>query len=211
MLINRSLKNSAGIGVMLALGLVLSSCAAPNSTTGSSTDSAADHGSDHGAGHGAGHDMGDGSDSGAMHMMSITDKTSFALAMIPHHQQAIEMAELAKINTTNAKLLKLAEHITTDQTAEITKMKTWLNGQEIDLGMMMQGMLTAAQLSDLSKATGQKFDQLFSKYMIMHHEGAVLMAKDTLTLGDAELAAFGESIISHQSDEIVELRAIGEM
>jgi uncharacterized protein (DUF305 family) len=44
--------------------------------------------------------------------------------------------------------------------------------------MLMEGMLTAEQMTELSRASGQRFDELFLRYMIQHHRGAVTMVKE---------------------------------
>lgn len=143
---------------------------------------------------------------GGMHSMPITDRTTFALAMIPHHEQAIVMSEYAMTNTQNLDVLELANQIIAEQAPEIKQMTPWLNGQEVDRSMIMQGMLAPDQLAKLAKAKDAEFDELYIKYMIMHHEGAVQMATEAATLGDDELSAFSKSVISAQLTEIAILK-----
>jgi uncharacterized protein (DUF305 family) len=45
--------------------------------------------------------------------------------MIPHHEQAIEMSEIALLNTTNPGVLQLAQEIKDAQSPEIEIMKSW--------------------------------------------------------------------------------------
>ena len=42
----------------------------------------------------------------------------------------------------------------------------------------MPGMLTAAQMDALRKASGSKFDHLFLTGMIQHHTGALIMVRE---------------------------------
>ena len=81
------------------------------------------------------------------------------------------------------------------------KMNSMDHGDEMDGGMMdhgeghadhtnMPGMLTQEQLVELSEAKGVEFDKLFLKYMIQHHNGAIIMvrelvATDGAMMGDA--------------------------
>jgi uncharacterized protein (DUF305 family) len=44
--------------------------------------------------------------------------------------------------------------------------------------MLMDGMLTPEQMQELGAATGNRFDELFLRYMIQHHRGAVTMVKE---------------------------------
>lgn len=171
-------------GFILALGLSLSAC----STAGTNADGAADkNASDH---HGAGHSM------------TITDKQSFALAMIPHHQQAVVMSEFAQANSSDPDVLAIAEQIIAEQAPEIETMTPWLDGKEVDTEMVMDGMLTTSQLTELQTSQGAAFDRLYLQYMIMHHEGALVMAADAVALDDQELVDFANAVIRTQSAEI---------
>ena len=53
------------------------------------------------------------------------DDIAFAEMMIPHHEQAIEMSEIALLNTTNPEVLQLAQEIKDAQSPEIELMKSW--------------------------------------------------------------------------------------
>ncbi len=50
----------------------------------------------------------------------------FLQMMIPHHQQAIDISNLAMKSSQDAELLALAKIIARDQAAEIKQMKAWL-------------------------------------------------------------------------------------
>lgn len=109
----------------------------------------------------------------------------FMQGMIAHHAQAIYMSKLANQNGANSRLKFLATKIDQSQRAEITQMQGWLidNGQTAPDSMsyktmMMQGMLTAAELKELETLKGNDFDKKFLEYMIKHHEGAIQMVKD---------------------------------
>lgn len=145
---------------------------------------------------------------GSNHSMSITDKKSFAEAMIPHHQQAIDISEFALTNTTNAAVVAIAQKIIGEQTPEIERMTVWLEGATADYSMLMDGMLSRAQVEELRSAKNGEFDQLYVQYMIQHHEGAVAMAADALGIDDPELSDFANEIIVNQSAEIEELMSL---
>ena len=55
---------------------------------------------------------------------------TFAEMMIPHHEQAIEMSELAFQNTSNSEVLKIAQEIGDSQSPEIELMKSWTGVKE---------------------------------------------------------------------------------
>jgi uncharacterized protein (DUF305 family) len=50
---------------------------------------------------------------------------AFIDAMIPHHQSAIEMAEVANEKSKNPRIKELAQNITSTQKREIEQMRGW--------------------------------------------------------------------------------------
>lgn len=134
---------------------------------------------------------------------------SFAEQMIPHHEQAIEISDLALLNTSNPKVLKLAEQIKNAQSPEIALMKSWTGARaSTHSGHMMDGMLSEAELADLRNAKDKDFDQLFFEGMIRHHEGAIKMAQDVIDSKNKEVAALATSIIKAQELEIAAMKLL---
>ncbi len=167
-----------------------------------------------------GHMMGDSNSSGMNNSQSTSDlqmnESMFAEMMIPHHQQAVEMSDLALSKSTNPSVLDLAKRIKNAQSAEIIQMQSWLGSSESNSmmsdhsGHSMGGMLTDEELSKLESASGAEFDKLFLEGMIAHHEGAIDMSrmiKDTTT---KEINAFGVNVVEVQSAEIREMKEILE-
>lgn len=150
----------------------------------------------------------------------------FAQGMIPHHAQAVEMADMALANTTNPDVLALARQIKAAQSPEIQKMTGWLTswGQPVpstamgsmaghDMtgmdGMMMDGMMSQADMDRLSTSTGTAFDRLWLELMIQHHEGAVKMAKNEVAGGkNPDVIALANAIISSQQAEITTMESL---
>lgn len=142
----------------------------------------------------------------------------FAQGMIPHHAQAIEMADMAIAQAESAEVIDLAERIRAAQDPEIEQLTAWLEdwGQDVpdremsmdhDMGdMSMGGMMTQDQMDEMAAASGAEFDRMFLEMMIVHHEGAVSMAEDEVANGKYEQAiAMAQSIIDGQSAEIDEM------
>jgi uncharacterized protein (DUF305 family) len=143
----------------------------------------------------------------------------FAQMMIPHHEQAIEMSDIALDPTIGASqtVIDLASRIKSEQDPEIRQMVGLLEGWEkpvtpddgADHGSMMEGMLTIEELDQLALLSGIEFDVAWALAMIKHHEGAVKMAEDVLKSGKStEINALARAIIDSQLGEIEELRAI---
>jgi uncharacterized protein (DUF305 family) len=134
------------------------------------------------------------------------DKSGFAEMMIPHHEQAIEISEIAKQNSTNPEVLEIANQIITAQDSEITTMQKWLAGKEShsmdDHAGHMSGMLSPSEIAALEAATGKEFDKLFLEAMIKHHIGALEMANPLVSANDVELSELAESIVEEQTREI---------
>ncbi len=150
----------------------------------------------------------------------------FAQGMIPHHAQAVEMADMAIATSTNADVLALAKQIKSAQNPEIETMTGWLQGwgQAVpstasmadgghDMtnmsGMMMDGMMSDADMKRLESSTGTAFDRLWLELMIQHHEGAVRMAQDELADGkNPDAKALAQAIITSQQAEITKMNAL---
>ncbi|MEX0844523.1 MAG: DUF305 domain-containing protein [Balneolaceae bacterium] len=131
--------------------------------------------------------------------MNFTEAdTEFMTGMIAHHAQALIMSRLAPENGASPQIQTLALRIINGQNDEIKSMQNWLRDRDQPvpevhiegLNLMihglgehhqhmdhtnMAGMLSPAQLKELSEAQGREFDRLFLKYMIDHHKGAVTM------------------------------------
>ena len=132
---------------------------------------------------------------------------AFAEMMIPHHQQAIEMSEIALLNTTNPEVLQLAQEIKDAQSPEIDLMESWAGVKVTShAGHTMDGMLSEDELNELREAKGADFDALFLKRMIKHHEGAIEMAQDVLASENKVVADLGSSIIAAQKSEIAKMK-----
>ena len=134
-----------------------------------------------------------------------SDDIMFLQMMIPHHQQAIDISDLALTKGEDAELLALAKNIRDEQAAEIVKMKAWLDkaGEDLDpghsMGHDMGGMLSDSELAALEAATGKSFDLLWLKGMTGHHTGAIDMAAMIENAKSAEIKSFGEGIVASQS------------
>lgn len=136
---------------------------------------------------------------------SATD-LMFARMMIPHHQQAVEMSELAIETSADPDLIDLAERIRDTQTDEIALMQGWLD----DAGLRMPGMDDAnmgrmfgdEEMEALEEANGAEFDTIYLESMIDHHELGIRITQLILNSDNADVQALGESIVESQTAEI---------
>lgn len=149
---------------------------------------------------------------------------AFAQEMIPHHQQATEMAALAESRTTNEDVRLLAAAIGEAQKPEIDAMSGWLKtwGEKVssdssgghDMSNMdgsaaMPGMMSDSDMKGLEATTGDDFDQMFLTMMIRHHKGAIEMAKTEEMDGKYPAAVdLAKKIQSDQAAEITTMEAL---
>jgi uncharacterized protein (DUF305 family) len=134
---------------------------------------------------------------------------AFAEMMIPHHEQAVEMSEIAAQNTSNEKILQLAKQIKDAQLPEIEVMKSWTGvNASMHAGHMMAGMLSRKEITALRDTTEREFDTLFLQGMIKHHEGAILMAQAVVDSKNKDVANLALSIINAQELEISQMKEL---
>lgn len=141
---------------------------------------------------------------------------AFAMGMVPHHQQAVEMADmiLAK-NGIESNVIDLAERIKAAQDPEIVEMTAWLNtwGSPMDSmeGMhdMGSGMMSDADMAALENATGTEASKLFLEQMTTHHQGAITMAETEISDGEnSDAIKLAKGIVATQAAEIAEMADI---
>lgn len=153
--------------------------------------------------------------------------------MIRHHAQAIVMAAWAPTHAAREDLKILAGRIAVSQQDEIAFMERWLRERhetvpEIDVhhdmaghqmatpgastSELMPGMLTSAQLTQLSAARGPEFDRLFLTFMIKHHEGALTMVDQLFSsqgaAQESNVFQFASDVEIDQNTEIERMRGM---
>ena len=141
----------------------------------------------------------------------------FATMMIPHHEQAIEMAQLATGRGESEEVLDLAEQIEAAQAPEIEQLNEWLeswgedgpdHGMDHDSGGS-GGMMSDEDMEMLEAASGPEFDRMFLEMMIEHHEGAIEMARTEIAEGAfPDAIAMAEDIVASQQEEVEAMNAI---
>jgi len=145
----------------------------------------------------------------------------FMQGMIAHHGQALEMAALVPRRSNRDDMRLMAQRIDVSQRDEIAMMQRWLRArgeeapqpnehQHAGHDMLMPGMLSAAQMTELAQATGTRFDSLFLARMIQHHQGALKMVADLFsTQGsgqDVDIFRFASDVDTDQTAEIDRMR-----
>ncbi|MFE9996579.1 DUF305 domain-containing protein [Streptomyces avermitilis] len=206
----------AAAGTAAVLALTLAACG-----SGDSKDSSMP-GMHHGGGSAASSSSPSSppSSSGRFNGADVT----FAQQMIPHHQQAVEMAELAEGRAFDPDVKDLAAAIEKAQDPEISTMRGWLKSwgkpgsatasgkpgmQHGAGGTDMAGMMSDEHMTALKAAQGTAFDKMFVQMMIDHHEGAITMAEDEQKSGrSADAKKLAGTVITNQTAEIAKMNRI---
>ena len=151
------------------------------------------------------------------------DDITFMQDMIPHHNQAVQMAELVGDRTNRQELVDVAGRIDISQVDEIEFMQQWLRERgegvpdptahdAMHTSHKMAGMASPEQLADLAQAVGTAFDRMFLELMITHHEGAVKMVEELLeqpgSAYDPVLFEFTDDVTNDQNAEIERMSAL---
>ena len=144
----------------------------------------------------------------------------FAQSMIAHHEQAIEMAEIAQdpARQAGAEVVALAGRIEAAQDPEIELMTGWLEawGQPVQMDTSdghdmseMTGMMSAEDMDALATKTGTEFDDMWLTMMVEHHEGAIEMATAIQAEGTSpDVKTLAGQIVAAQQAEVDEMRQL---
>lgn len=136
---------------------------------------------------------------------------SFAMQMVAHHEQAVEMAQMVlDKDGVDPRVTELAQNIKDAQGPEIETMNGWLESWgasgSMD-GMDMGGTMSDADMAALKAASGSEANKLFLEQMTVHHEGAIDMAKTELQDGqNADALALAQKIVDDQTAEIARMK-----
>ena len=143
---------------------------------------------------------------------------TFATDMIPHHRQAVQMANLAETRGKHPEVRNLAMQIMAAQGPEIETMSGWLTSwgkplpgemDGMDMSSSMPGMMSQDDMSSLEGMSGADFDQMFLTMMIEHHQGAIEMARAEQSDGMfTEAVALAKRIETAQTEEIATMQGL---
>jgi len=147
---------------------------------------------------------------------------AFAQMMIPHHRDAVAMAELAADRAQDPEVKALAEQIQAAQQPEIDQLTGFLSAWAAEVspsnsmqgmghgstpgtstGTGLGGMMAPAQMEQLRDATGAEFDEMFLTMMIEHHRSAVAASQQEIDQGsNPDAKQLAEKIVADQTAEI---------
>lgn len=119
----------------------------------------------------------------------LTPEGRFALAMIPHHAQAVELASILEPRAADQNLRYFAQDVAQTQAAQIAQMRRWLPWwRQLTIGFerpspkaaAAMGMASAQEIAELLALQGPAAETKFLQLMIRHHQGALPMIEQGL-------------------------------
>jgi uncharacterized protein (DUF305 family) len=139
----------------------------------------------------------------------------FAQTMIPHHEQAVEMADaiLGK-QRVPPEIMQLAQQIKDTQLPEVEALRGFLAGWQQPLipdhsseahedRWAAEGDLTPEEMQALKAADAGKGQRLFLRGMIKHHKGAIAMVQEEIDNGEnPDAVKLAQRIKNGQSAQI---------
>ncbi|MFC3689998.1 DUF305 domain-containing protein [Aquipuribacter hungaricus] len=142
---------------------------------------------------------------------------AFVMDMVPHHTQALRLAELAPDRARDPRVLAVAERIAAGQGPEIEVMQAWLQTQGLPPAdeegdhtdhQGMPGMTTDEQMLRLVAAEDGEFDRMFLELMTTHHEGAIQMAQDAVDARNPVVTEMVDEVVASQGAEIDRMQQV---
>ncbi len=136
---------------------------------------------------------------------------AFIDAMVPHHEGAVDMAQVALKRAEHPEISNLAEEIISAQRAEVElfgKIREREYGSAESTMEMNEQDMEAMGMSDTQKlAQADPFDKAFIDEMIPHHESAIAMAEVARQrTQDPEIREIAVGIVSAQNQEIEQMQ-----
>ena len=201
------------LALLLAVAFLLAACGGAGSGQQGNESGGGGHGQmnngqiDHGS-------MGMGSGGMARQMVMENGKYSdkaFIDAMVPHHQGAIAMAEVALKNAEHEEIIQLSRNIILSQQAEIEELKSIKQEEfgtsNVPMEMSPEQMRGMGMMMDPQQLANQKpFDEAFIDAMIPHHQSAIEMAQVAIENSDnPKIKDLAQNIISAQQREIEQM------
>ena len=140
----------------------------------------------------------------------------FVTMMVPHHQQALRMAEIVLSKPDlDPQVRQMTEKIQHEQTPEIATMQSWLAAwnagpaMSLEQAQGMDGLLSPDDLAALERADGTTASTLFLQQMIEHHEGAVSMSQPEIEDGtNPQAQQLAHSIVQSQQQQIQQMQSM---
>ncbi len=132
--------------------------------------------------------------------------------MVPHHQGAIAMAEVALKNAEHEEIIQLSRNIISSQQAEIEELKSIKQEEfgtsNVPVEMSQEQMRGMGMMMDPQQlANKEPFDKAFIDAMIPHHQSAIYMSQEAYKKSKIpDIKELAGNIMSAQKREIEQMK-----
>jgi uncharacterized protein (DUF305 family) len=192
---------------LLAVAFLLAACGGAGS---------GQQGNESGGGHGQMDHGSMGMGSGGMARQMIMEKgkysdKAFIDAMVPHHQGAIAMAEVALKNAEHEEIIQLSRNIISSQQAEIEELKSIKREEfgtsNMPMEMSPEQMQAIDMMNPQELGNREPFDKAFIDAMIPHHQSAIYMSQVAQEESKIPvIKQLAEDIVDAQKREIEQMK-----
>ncbi|MEV4471942.1 DUF305 domain-containing protein [Nonomuraea sp. NPDC049504] len=137
-------------------------------------------------------------------MQPVTSEYAYLSQMVPHHQEAITAARQLQ-RSERPEMRRLGQTMVTTQTAEVGKMRGWLEQWYRQSPAPSPRETTMPDLSGLS---GDQLDRTFLQHMIPHHMMAIMMSQQLLMHGQVQHSEVADFARRVRDDQWAEARTM---
>ncbi|MEO3795440.1 DUF305 domain-containing protein [Nonomuraea sp. B10E15] len=137
-------------------------------------------------------------------MRPVTSEYDYLSRMVPHHEDAITAARQLR-RSTRPEMRQLGQSVVTTQTAEVGRMKGWL---EQWYRQSPAPSPSGTTMPDLPGLSGDQLDRTFLQHMIPHHMMAIMMSQQLLMHGEAQHAEVSDFARKVRDDQWAEVRTM---
>lgn len=132
--------------------------------------------------------------------------TAYMRALIPVHEEAVEIAMAATLNADHAELLKWNQRLVERKSAQVRQMLTWLRAAGAAPGQRNVGVATPA-VKKLRGLEGGALERAYIPLLASHLERSVALSRLAVTKAHRpELRAMAQEIVRVEGQEVTMLR-----
>jgi uncharacterized protein (DUF305 family) len=140
----------------------------------------------------------------------------FARGALAHHQQAVELAEIALDPRAAAREeIKALSTAIVSPSPDFEAIEQMIASEGLTKEMSkdemtsMAGMASETDIKDLETLTGADFDKRWLTTLIAHHEGAIKMAKSVIDNGQSpQLDTIANKLLGDRSKELELMKSL---
>ncbi|HKU38777.1 MAG TPA: DUF305 domain-containing protein [Polyangiales bacterium] len=141
--------------------------------------------------------------------LTPANDADFIAFFLPHHQMAVQMAQMQMMHGASAEIRSMAERMRDAQTAEIQQMRALSKSADT---APPQDDHMHGEMKMMMQMRGSELDHMFVSEMVQHHAAGIPTAHRAKPhVQNAELRAMADNIFESQSREVGEMQHMLDM